>query len=175
MGQLCMATLGSLCLAAGSATCAPMPAPASPQAEQMSRVGEICHDVMGLRDSGTRQFEDCQASLSHSLAARTGGTTVLAARNACIAQGLKPNTVALSECELNPPAGLLKQTEFASTDDPPPPAKATKSYYSVSRDEVRRREQQACAEIGFDPIGSGFAECVANLQAGMLHAENAMH
>jgi hypothetical protein len=130
---------------------------------------------MGLRDSGARQFEDCQASLSHSLAARSGRATMLAARSACEAQGLKPNTVALSECELNPPAGLLKETGYASADAPPPPARATKSYYSVSRDEVRRREQQACAEIGFDPIGSGFAECVADLQASLLRAENAMH
>ena len=55
-----------------TASCAP-PAPYNPDRlppAQMSRIGEICHRVMGLPAGLYTQYQACQESLSHALAAR---------------------------------------------------------------------------------------------------------
>jgi hypothetical protein len=163
--RICLATLGSASLAA----CAPL-APYNPDRlpmQQMSRIGEICRVVMGLPAGPITQYLACEESLSHSLAARRDRGPMLAAHHACEAQGLKPNTAALAECELN-------QTDFAPGGAAALPAKAPKSYFSASNDEVHRREQEACAQIGYDPIGGGsaFAQCVADLQSNLFDADN---
>ena len=55
-----------------------------------------------------------------------------------------------------------------------PLAKAPTSYFSASNDEVHRREQEACAQTGFDPVSGGlvFAQCVADLQSNLFDADN---
>lgn len=164
-------------LVAGSAACAPM-APYNPDrlpAEQMSRVGEICHTTMGLEANANSHYLACEESLSHALAARRDGGAIIATRHACEAQGLKPNTVALSECELHGAPRMLTQTDYAPGEVAAPAAKKTRSYFYASNDEVRRREQEACAEIGYDPVGDGFASCVASLQSSLFDADNPMH
>jgi hypothetical protein len=155
LGRICLATLGGAWLAA----CAPL-APYNPDRlpmQQMSRIGEICRDVMGLPAGPFTQYLACEESLSHSLAARPP----------CEARGLKPNTVALAECE-------LKRTALASGAAAPLPAKAPRSYFSASNDETHRREQEACGQIGYDPIGGGyaFAQCVVDLQSYLFDADN---
>jgi hypothetical protein len=165
LGRICLATLGGTDLAA----CGPL-APYNPDRlpmQQISHIGEICRDVMGLPAGAFTHYLACEESLSHSLAARRDGGAMLAAHHACDAQGLKPNTVALAECE-------PKQTEFAPGGAAALPAKAPKSYFSASNDEVHRREQGACAQIGFDPVGGGlaFAQCVADLQSSLFDADN---
>jgi hypothetical protein len=68
LGRICLATLGGAWLAG----CAPQ-APYNPYRlpmQQMSRIGEICRDVMGLPAGPFTQYLACQESLSHSLAAR---------------------------------------------------------------------------------------------------------
>jgi hypothetical protein len=165
LGRICLATLGSAWLAA----CAP-PAPYNPDRlpmQQMSRIGEICRDVMGLPAGPFTQYLACEESLSHSLAARRAGGPAPAARLSCEAGGLKPNTVALAECE-------PKQTALAPGAAAPLPAKARGSYFSASNDEIHRREQEACGQIGYDPIDGGyaFAQCVVDLQSYLFDADN---
>lgn len=171
LGRICLATLGGAWLAA----CAPL-APYNPEhlpTQQMSRIGEICHVVMGMPAGITSQSLACQESLSHSLAARRDRAAMLAARDTCAAQGLQPNTVALTHCERYAAASLLKQADFAPGDDATPPAKATKSYFSASNGEVHRRAGVACAQIGYDPTGPGyaFAKCVVDLQGYLFDAD----
>ena len=159
LARICLATLGGAC------ACGPL-VPYNPDRlpmQQMNRIGEICRDVMGLPAGAFTHYLACEESLSRSLAGRREGGAMVAA---CQAQGLKPNTVALAECE-------LKQTEFA-LGGAAPLAKAPKSYFSASNDEVHRREQEACAQTGFDPVSGGlvFAQCVADLQSNLFDADN---
>jgi hypothetical protein len=51
-------------------------------------------------------------------------------------------------------------------------AVSTKSYFYASPDEVHRREELACARLGFVPLSGAFESCVANL-AGTLDAIDA--
>lgn len=171
-GRICLATLGSACLAA----CAP-PAPYNPDrlpTQQMTRIREICRVVMGMPAGITTQGLACEESLSHSLAARRDRAAMLAARNTCQAQGLKLNTVALGACEHQAAPSLLKQADFAPGGDAPLPTKAPKSYLYVSNEEVYRRGREACAQIGYDPISDGFAfaKCVVDLQSYLFDVDH---
>jgi hypothetical protein len=146
LGRICLATLGGTWLAG----CAPQ-TPYNPDRlpmQQMNRIGEICRDVMGLPAGPFTQYLACEESLSHSLAAR----------HPC---------VAMAECELS-------QTALAPGATAPLPAKASESYFSASNDEIHRREQEACGQIGFDPINGGYAsaQCVVELQSYMFDADN---
>lgn len=78
--------LGSAWLAA----CAAL-APYNPDrlsTQKMSRIGEICHVVMGLPTGPITQYAACVESLPHSFADRRDGGVMLAARHACEARGL---------------------------------------------------------------------------------------
>lgn len=172
LGRICLATLGSACLAA----CA-SPGPYNPDrlpTQQMSRIGEICRVVMGMPAGITTQGLACEESLSHSLAVRRDRAALLAARHTCRGQGLKLNTAALRECERHAAPSLLNQADFAPGADAPLPTKAPRSYLYVSNAEVYRRGREACAQIGYDPIGDGlaFAKCVVDLQSYLFDADH---
>jgi hypothetical protein len=132
--------------------------------DQLSQIGAVCQSVMGLPPATYSQHEACVESLSHAYVARLQSGRLLAARQDCLAHGLRPGTTALSECELDP-------APQAATQNAPPmlqvalPPHPPKSYFGASFDEIRRREQHACAAIGYDPAGSGFGQCVADLAA----------
>jgi hypothetical protein len=131
------APLAIACLTAGSPVCARVK-PYNPDrlpAEQMGRIREICHTVIGLAPGFDTHSMACQESLSHSVAART------------------------------PQA-------MAAPVRPAPPRKPAKSYFSASSDEIHRREQEACAEIGETPATRDFAVCVASLQSHMFDADS---
>lgn len=49
-----------------------------------------------------------------------------------------------------------------------------KSYVNASFDEVRRRERDACARLGYDPIDASFTQCVASLNAALLASAHPM-
>jgi hypothetical protein len=51
------------------------------------------------------------------------------------------------------------------------PARQATSYFSVSDDEVHRREVVACAQIGDDPSTVANAKCVADLQSSLFDAD----
>jgi hypothetical protein len=147
---------------------------------QVSEIGDICHSVMGLPVSDSdAEYLACEQSLSHSARAVDEARGLQAARDACLAKGLKPGEVALSECELTSskgqspighPAEIVTKTKL---NLPPTAAPAPiKSYFRASSGEVFRREQMACARIGYDPITAAFHDCVASLQAAMFEAEH---
>jgi hypothetical protein len=137
--------------------------------DQMSQIERVCQTAMGLPDSSSTQHDACTESLSHSFAAKLKEDRLLSARQDCLAGGRNPGTAALSECELLP-----RHKQAAQNAQPTPeatlPTSPAKSYFDASFDEIRHREQRACAEIGYDPMGAGFSECVANLAAYMTEA-----
>lgn len=156
----------ALALIAGAAACAPLAGynPYSLPIDQMNRIGAICQDVVGVPGGNNTHLDACKEGLSEAVTARQRSATLLAARDRCLARGLQPNTVGLFECELG-----------SGRDDPGPgglPNASGKSYFNASNDEIHRRVQDACAQIGHDPVGPGFAECVAGLHARLTEADN---
>ena len=161
-GALSLAGLCAVTLALGSGACASARAP-DPHAE---RIADICRNVLGAED-GTATFVACGESLSSTLEARNQAAQTASARDACLAKGLPRGSVALSECELDRPAAL---TAAALPADPLPPK--PRSFVGAGNDEIRRREQRACAYIGLDPQSGAFDGCVASLAQGLFAADN---
>lgn len=168
--------LGVACLAAGAAACAPMK-PYNPDhlpIAQMGSIGAVCRNTLGISGGTNSEFMACEESLSHSFAARGQADAMVAVRQNCESQGLHPGTVALSKCELRGPSAQLAQAAYRQDIDPPA-ATPAKSYTNASNDEEHRRMQEACADIGYDPVSSGFGQCVADLQASLFDADNSAH
>ena len=167
-------TAGSL---AASAACAPITTynPDHLAPDQIARVGEICHSVVGLPKGNYTQYYACEEGLSQALATRLSSQRLIEARQDCLTKGLHPGTVPLADCELASKARFYT----ASTDRPDaletPSNGSAGSYFSASNGEVHRRAQRACAQIGYDPVSSGFANCVAGLESSLFDADNPMH
>jgi len=173
VGRPIVRTLG-LCCALASATACASAQPYNPEhlpLAQVSQIGQVCRNIMGLPPGTTTQNAACDESLSHSFAALHGAGELQQARAQCLARGLKPGDLALAECELGPQPAAVTQAAYAAID---PPAKPPKSYLSVSNTEIHRREQLACAAIGYDPANAGSAQCVAELDSAMFDAEHPM-
>jgi hypothetical protein len=160
---LSLASLCAVTLALASGACASARA-SDPQAE---RIAGICRNVMGTED-GTATFAACAQSLSSALDARNQAAQTVSAREACLAKGLARGSVALSECELNRPAALTTAAVLPADPLPPKPH----GFVGVGNEEIRRREQRACAYVGLDPQGAAFDGCVASLAQGLFAADN---
>jgi len=171
--QQTVAFVVGACALATTASCASVAVynPEHLAPDELSQIGAVCQTAMGLPDGLYTQHYACVESLSHSFAARLNGGRLLAARQDCLAQGLSPGTAALSDCELPPrPQRVAEEARPApATALPAPPAR---SYFGASFDEIRRREQRACAEIGYDPVSAGFGQCVADLAAYLYEADH---
>jgi hypothetical protein len=170
-----------LLAAAGVAGCASAGPynPANLEPAQLGQVQQICRSVMGI-PSGIGLSTDCVGNLSQSaVALRPGdaqGRALEAARQACLGKGLTPGDPSLSVCELSgvsdhasPVAGLARvRIDTAALEKP------ARSYFYASFNEVRRREQTACARLGYEPIDGRFAACVASLDAALFASEHPM-
>jgi hypothetical protein len=137
---------------------------------QIGQVDAVCQFTMGLGDSPTTQYDACAESLSHSFAAKLRADRWIAARQDCLAQGLKPGTTELSDCELTARRRPMNQAAQPVLEAAAP-TRSAKSYFNASVAEIRRREQRACAEIGYDPVSPGFAQCVGTLTGYMDEAD----
>jgi hypothetical protein len=140
---------------------------------QLGQVQQICRSVMGI-PAGIGLSSDCVENLSGSAVALSQGNTqgqaMLAARRACLGKGLTPGDPALAECELSTAANRAAPTAVRiDTDAIEKPAK---SYFYASFNEVRRREQTACARLGYEPIDGRFASCVASLDEALYASEH---
>ena len=131
-------------------------------------VHQICQTVIRVQP-GESEFDGCVSSLADSVESASRGRAVAQARDVCFEQGLKPGSADLSLCLLRaadtmPGPGTVDlpgTASVATADDP----RSANSYFAVSPDTKFRREQQACARLGFDPAFAAFANCVANLQS----------
>ena len=146
---------------------------------QLSQVQQICRSVMGI-PVGIGLSSDCVANLSNSAVAlsqgRAHGVALDEARRTCLGKGLTADDPKLAVCELSTASDHAAPTadgaaaRIDATDLTPP----ARSYFNASFDEVRRREQMACARLGYDPINRSFAKCVASLDSALFASQHVM-
>lgn len=155
----------------GLAGCA-SPGPYNPShlaPPQLGQVQELCQSGMGI-PAGISLSSDCVASLSSSAVALGRVRTMEQARRACLSKGLAPGQLGLSQCELTTvsqrwaprPNTADVQLDTSGLQRP------ARSYYEASFKMVRRREQDACARLGYDPSYPSFAQCVARLDTALF-------
>ena len=141
-------------------------------------VRQTCVDIMGVRP-GLAEFDACGASLADSLRSRNHARRLGEAHETCEQQGLAEGTAALARCVLaslsaaapaNAPAsGMVPATARETTDRQDVPRIL---FYNMSRPLQHEREKLACAELGLDPIGAEFGDCVTGLRLAFFDLEN---
>jgi hypothetical protein len=167
-------------LVAACATTNPVPYnPEHLSLDQAKKISQICQDVMGFKSSATlvsnawpgdpdpaavtNGHRGCIASLSHSLLTSSTARTESAADQACRADGLAVGSSALAEC-------VLKSVGAASASSGAENVSLVVTPFDDGQErgswssETGRREEQACAEVGLDPAGPQFSNCVSGLQ-----------
>lgn len=160
--------------AAGCASAGPYN-PSHLPPNQLSQVQELCGSVMGI-PAGIRLSSDCVESISGSAVAISQARTLQDARRGCLGKGLASGQLGLAECELT----TVSQPTAAASDradvrvDTSGLQRPAKSYFNASFDEVHRREQTACARLGYDPINGNFARCVARLDSALFASTHPM-
>jgi len=168
--------IGALSIAAASGCASAGPYnPSSLAPTQLGQVQQLCRSVMGI-SIGTGLDSDCVENVSGSAMAIAQARALGAARHACLGKGLAPGQVGLSRCELTTVSQRSAPT-LAAADvkvDTSGLEKPAKSYYNASFDEVRRREQDVCARLGYDPINAGFDQCVGSLDAALFASMHPM-
>jgi hypothetical protein len=128
-------------------------------------VGAVCASVVGVQP-GEKHYAACVESLSHSLDGLRAGEGMGLARQGCLARGYRPNTSGLAECELAAgPAPAASGPEY-----PVASPGGSRSYFTISRETAFRRDQLACARLGFDPTQAPFGACAADLRAALARA-----
>ena len=143
------------------------PHSASARSDGAGAVSQICAEVVGLAPN-EKHFAACVQSLSDSLGSLREGEGTGLARRDCLGRGYRPDTPGLAECELAAtPAG----PPHGPTFDAPVPGGA-RSYFVVSRETAFRRDQLACARLGFDPAQSAFADCASELRGALARASD---
>ncbi|HEX3431719.1 MAG TPA: hypothetical protein VHT03_12625 [Rhizomicrobium sp.] len=147
-------------------------------ADASSRLKQICENVEGA--SGTA-LHACTSTLSDALAIKVQSELATKNARACAARGLTRGTPEFSNCVLDLHEGPEQvQTDtgaFAPRADVAGGVQIQGSIAPASShaafDSKRQREERACAQLGLDPGGSVFAECVAGLGAGLSGAGDA--
>jgi hypothetical protein len=160
---LSRAIVSAAALAALACLAAPPAALASPARD--GAVGRVCAGTLGL-DPGEKHYAACVQSLSGSLANLQAGQGIAAARRACAARGLTPGAAAFDECELR----LADAAPASAPVSDAAPAGGGRSYFESSRAEAWRRDELACARLGFDPAGTAFQACVSDLRGALARA-----
>jgi hypothetical protein len=128
-------------------------------------VGAVCASVVGVQP-GEKHYAACVESLSRSLSGLRAGEGMGLARRGCLAQGYRPNTPGLAECELAAaPAAATRGPEYPAANPG-----GSRSYFTVSRETAFQRDQLACARLGFDPTQAPFGDCAADLRAALARA-----
>lgn len=151
------AAIASLVLAS------PIGASARPDGDE--QVGQICAGVVGLAP-GEKHFAACEQSLANSLRGLREGHGTALARRHCLDRGYRPGTAGLAECELaSTPADAPRGPDYNA-----PVPGGSRSYFLVSRDTAFRRDELACAKLGFDPAQSAFADCASDLRGALARA-----
>jgi len=159
------AALGMAGAIASLMLASPMPASASPDGG--ARVDQVCAGVVGLAP-GEKHFAACEQSLADSLRSLREGQGTALARRHCLDRGYRPGTAGLAECELaSTPADPPRGPDYNA-----PTPGGSRSYFLVSRETAFRRDQLACAKLGFDPAQSAFADCASDLRGALARASD---
>jgi hypothetical protein len=162
--------IGALSIAGVSGCAAAAPYnPSHLAPTHLSQVQQLCRSVMGI-SVGIGLYSDCVENVSGSAVAIAQARALDAVRRDCLARGLAPGQPGLSKCELT----MVSQRStpaLAAADvriDTAGLEKPAKSYFNASFDEGRRREQDVCARLGYDPVSAGFAQCVTSLDTAIF-------
>jgi len=134
----------------------------NPTSGQLAQARQICESVIRVQP-GEEHFAGCVSSLTGSLQSAGRIRAVVQARNACFAEGLKPDSADLSLCLLRADGATASPSEMANTIEIGM-KQSSEAEVSTSFDAVFHREQQACAQLGIDPAFGTFDSCVASLQ-----------
>jgi len=129
----------------------------APGPDQLALTRQICGSVIRLQP-GEEQFDGCVSSLTDSLRSAGRDRAVRLAHDDCLARGLRRDSPDSAVC-------VLKATE-------PEPAQSSRSYFTVTPGVARQREQQACAQLGFDPATGAFANCFADLSSTLRNIDH---
>jgi hypothetical protein len=152
------------------------------QEAQLTRVAQVCQDVMGLSpserliggqwlgdsrlDYWTSRYRGCLTSLSDSVQSADESQAKEAADRDCRAKGYATGSPDLALCVLQS-AREVRSAASAQSDNQqsaqPLPAAGGSLFYA-SGHERRRREELACAAVGIEPTGDAFKACVNDLQ-----------
>ena len=175
----CVIVLSSL------AACAAEPAynPDNLGTGQYGRVANICRNVMGLSpderleggywmgndrlDYWTSHYRGCIVSLSDSLQRAIDTQTTQQADADCRAKGYQPGSPDLALCVLRSvnshPNPAPAQASAVATPVSETLPTASRSFLYASPHENARREEVACAALGFEPSHGAFKSCVKGL------------
>ena len=154
------------------------------QEAQLSRVAQVCQNVMGLSpaerliggnwvgdsrlDYWTSRYRGCVTSLSDSVQNVSDLQAKQQADRACRAQGYTGGSADLALCVLHsarqPQASADAQQSRGSEHDMQALPTASGSLFYASAHERRQREELACAAMGIEPTGDAFNACVNDLQ-----------
>jgi hypothetical protein len=154
------------------------------QEAQLSRVAQVCQNVMGLSpaerliggnwvgdshlDYWTSRYRGCLTSLSDSVHSVGDIQANQQADRTCRAKGYTDGSPDLALCVLQSARQTqgtenAQQTPVSQPSAEAPPT-ASGSLFYASAHERRRREELACAAVGIEPTGDAFKACVNDLQ-----------
>jgi hypothetical protein len=152
------------------------------QEAQLSRVADVCQNVMGLSpaerlvggewlgdsrlDYWTSRYRGCVISLSDSVQTDANAHANEQADRDCRAKGYASGSPDLALCVLQ----SARQAQSAAVAQPtaqhgsePLPTASGSLFYATAH-ERQRREELACAAVGIEPTGDAFKACVGDLQ-----------
>jgi hypothetical protein len=154
------------------------------QETQLSRVAQVCQNVMGLSpserliggnwlgdshlDYWTSRYRGCMTSLSDSVKNVGDVQAKQQADRACRAKGYADGSPDLALCVLQSARQIqgpesAQQTPVSQHSSEALPT-ASGSLFYASAHERRRREELACAAVGIEPTGDAFKACVNDLR-----------
>lgn len=138
--------------------------------DQLELIQSTCEIVMHIRNGV--DLEACTRSLSDTVVALRKEDAVRHAEADCARRGVPRGTSAFAMCALD-----NRHVDFPSPTAPPvlaynPQRDSPEGYYNASFDTKRRREEIACAQLGIAVESDAFGDCVADLDAGLFHADN---
>jgi hypothetical protein len=184
LSPLLTAASAALAVLSISACAAASPAfnPGGLQEAQLSRVADVCQNVMGLSpserlvggewlgaprlDYWTSRYRGCVTSLSDSVRSAGELQAKQQADRLCRAKGYADGSPDLAVCVLQtaqqqPPESALSAASQHSSEPVP---SASGSLFYASAHERRQREELACAAVGLEPTSGAFTACVSDLQ-----------
>jgi hypothetical protein len=154
------------------------------QESELSRVAQVCQNVMGLSPSEhliggywlgdshleywTSRYRGCMTSLSDSVQSAGDSHAKQQADRACRAKGYADGSPDLAVCVLqsarqNRDSATVQQTSASQQSAQAVPT-ASGSLFYASAHERRQREELACAAVGIEPTDDAFKACVNDLQ-----------
>jgi hypothetical protein len=153
---------------------------------QRAQFGEICQSTMGLKaweapssvwggaqdpklDGGENHYQGCIDSLATAMGGVTQAHSMVRADADCRARGYAEGSPALAECVLHAPATRATPVALA---DGGQARRAASSFYTASPGEISRREREACAAVGLNPVGAAFDNCVADMSDTFYRIDN---